>query len=131
MRILLETRKFFCREPACVRRIFTEPLPGTVARYARQSLRLSEALNWLTHSLGGQAGARLARKLGLLVSGSSLLRHLRRQARPTPLRAPRVLGIDDRAWRKGHRYGTILCDLERHQVIYLLPDREAETVGRW
>lgn len=42
-----------------------------------------------------------------------------------------MLGIDDWAWEKGHRYGTILCDLEKRKVVDLLPDREAETVARW
>jgi transposase len=37
----------------------------------------------------------------------------------------------DWAWRKGHRYGPILCDLEAGKVIDLLPDREAETVVQW
>jgi transposase len=49
---------------------------------------------------------------------------------PTPV-SPRVLGIDDWAWRKGQRYGTILCDLERRRVVDLLPDRQASTVAEW
>ena len=76
--ILLRARKFFCVEARCSRRIFTEQLPGTVARYARRSCRLSEALSSVTLALGGRAGARLARKLGLLVSGSTMLRRFAR-----------------------------------------------------
>ena len=131
MKILLEARKFFCRNERCPQHIFTEPLPGTVARYARRSCRSSEALRWVTLALGGRAGARLARKLGLLASGSTLLRELRRQPRPSVSAAPRVLGIDEWAWKKGHRYGTILCDMERGRVIDLLPARDSGTVATW
>ena len=111
--------------------IFTEPLPGTVACYARRSCRSSEALRWVTLALGGRAGARLARKLGLLASGLTLLRELRKKAYPSASAAPRVLDIDEWAWKKAHRYGTILCDLEQGRVIDLLPDRSTETVAAW
>ncbi len=131
VRILLHTRKFFCVEAGCSRRIFTEPLPGTAARYSRRSCRLSEALHWVTLALGGRAGARLARKLGLLAGRATLLRELRKSATRPSLHAPRVLGIDEWAWKKGHRYGTILCDLEQRRVIDLLPSRDAETVAVW
>jgi len=46
-------------------------------------------------------------------------------------RAPRVLGIDDWAWRKGRLYGTILCDLERGKIIDLLPGRSVESTAPW
>jgi hypothetical protein len=41
------------------------------------------------------------------------------------------LGIDDWAWRKGHRYGTILCDLEQGKVIDLLPERSEKSTEAW
>ena len=129
--ILLDVRKFFCAEESCRQKIFTERLPGTVIRYARRSCRSSEALKWLTLALGGRAGARLACPLGLLASRSTLLRELHHPAAVAPIITPRVLGIDDWAWKKGHRYGTILCDLEKHRVIDLLPNREAASVTKW
>jgi transposase len=39
--------------------------------------------------------------------------------------------VDDWAWRRDHRYGTILVDLERNDVVDLLPDRQAETLPDW
>ena len=131
--IRLRTRRFFCDTDACAQRIFTERLPETTATYARRTLRMEQALRWLGLALGGEAGARTAQRLGLVVSGDTLLRHLRRMSvaqKPVPV-SPRVLGIDDWAWRKGQRYGTILCDLERHCVVDLLPDRQANTVAEW
>jgi transposase len=82
-------------------------------------------------ALGGGAGSRLAWQLGILASGSTLVRQIRRKHECNTTRFPRVLGIDDWAWRKGHRYGTILCDLEASKVVDLPPDREANTVVDW
>src|SRR5215213_1336280 len=53
----------------------------------------------------------------------------RRVSTETP--APRALGVDEWAWRKGRRYGTILIDLERNAVVDLLPDRDAGSFAAW
>lgn len=62
--------------------------------------------------------------------GDTLLRMLR-AAECELIRAPRVVGIDDWAWRKGQSYGTIICDLERNRVLDQLPDRNADTLASW
>jgi transposase len=68
-------------------------------------------------------------------SGDTLLRMIRRQSNKirTGREAllPKVIGARDWAWRKGCTYGTIIVDLERRNVIDLLPDREAETLTGW
>ena len=87
---------------------------------------MEEALCWIGLALGGTAGARTAQRLGLGVRGDTLLGQLRRTPlaqTPTPI-APRVLGLDDWAWRKGQRYDTIRFDLERRCVVDLRPPIE-------
>ncbi|MCM0753552.1 hypothetical protein DEA98_28920 (plasmid) [Brucella pseudogrignonensis] len=74
----------------------------------------------------GCPAARFADRLGFPVSNDTLLRTVRRYDRPAPI-PPNVIGIDDWARRRNHRYGTIICDLERRRAIALLPDREQAT----
>ncbi|GAL98536.1 hypothetical protein ATR1_313d0001, partial [Acetobacter tropicalis] len=67
------------------------------------------------------------------ISADTLVRRLLSRAQNTRKdKAPaRVVGVDDWAWRRGHHYGTIVVDLEKNDVIDLLPDRRAETLAQW
>jgi transposase len=123
-------RRFFCDNPFCPRITFTEQLPTFAHKNARKTQRLSDRLYRLGLEIGGETGKRVSKNFDISTSGDYLIRLIRlhpEQSLPTP----KVLGIDDWAWRKRHTYGTILVDLERRCVVDLLPDRQPETIAQW
>ena len=114
VRISLRVRRFRCANRGCPRRIFAERLPSVVKPYARKTVRLREILLLVGFALGGEAGARLLVRLGLRASPSTLLRSLHGAALPS-FDPPEVIGVDDFAFLKGRKYGTIVVDFERHR----------------
>ena len=130
VRLPMTVRRFLCPGTRCTRRIFVEPLPGFAPRHARTTTRLARTHLAIGSALGGEAGARLAGKLAVPTSPDTLLRRVK-HAEARSSGPPRLVGIDDWAWRKGRRYGTIVVDLETSEVIDLSPDRDAATVKVW
>jgi transposase len=126
----MTVRRFFCADAECPRRIFCERLLGFARPYSRVTDRLREAQEAIGSALGGEPGSRLTVRLAIATSPDTLLRRVKQVERGRPAPA-RFVGIDDWAWRKGQRYGTIVVDLERGDVIDLLPDRDATTVKKW
>lgn len=125
-----QVRKWFCPNPACARKIFTEQLPAFIAPSARMTQRLVAALQAIAGACGGALGSRLATHLSMPSSPTTLLRRF--LALPLPELPPiRVLGVDDWAWKRRQRYGTLIVDQERACVSDLLAERSTDCFARW
>lgn len=125
--VLVRVRRLVCPVLGCPRQTFREQVPGVVERYQRRTNRLTTQLGSVVWELAGRAGARLSRALACGISRSTALRMLMCQV-ATPLRVPRVLGIDDFALKRRHRYATVIIDAETGERIDVLPDRTAQTL---
>jgi transposase len=126
--IAVTVRRFRCGNLRCSRWVFVEQLPKVSAPRSRRTCRLAEIQRHIGMALGGAAGGRLAERLALPASRDTLLRLVRRRVPTVPTSPPVIIVIDDFAWKRGQRYGTVVYDLERRRIIDLLPDRQQATV---
>jgi transposase len=128
--IVLAVRRFFCAAPGCPRRTFAEQVDGLTTRYARKTPLLAGMLGSIAVALAGRAGSRLAARLGVPASRQVLLRLV--MAAPDPQAAsPRVVGVDDFAFRRGQHYGTLLIDIETGAPLDMLEGRDAQPLADW
>jgi transposase len=128
LRVLV--RKCFCDVSTCARKITASRLTPFVEPLARVTARLFQVVQALGLATGGMLGARLAERLGIKTSWMTVLRRIMALPRE-PVQQVVELGIDDFAFRRGRKFGTILVDMVSHKVIDVLPDRKAETAAAW
>ena len=126
----LHLQKFFCVNAACHRQIFVERLPDLTVPWARRTNRLATQLSQIGLALGGSAGARLCHKLGYSVCRNTVLNAIPFTPLPEPP-PPKIVGVDDFAFKKCLSYGTLIVDIDRHRPIALLEDEHADTLADW
>jgi transposase len=126
----LSVRKFFCRHQECARKIFTERFPTFVEPWAQVTKRLFEAVQAVGFATSGELGTRLADRIGIHSSPTTVLRRMMALSSPSSCQVS-LLGIDDWSFRRGRTFGTILVDLATHAVLDLLPNRKAESAAAW
>lgn len=127
----VKVARWRCQNSCCSRQTFADLLPQVARPLGRRTCRVAELARLVGHTSGGRPAERLLNRLGLPQSDNTVLRNLKRHVAGSSGKATRIVGVDDWAWQKGCRYGTIMVDLERREVVDVLPDRSAKATGDW
>jgi transposase len=126
----IKVKRFSCKNDICPKQTFAEQFSDFVDRYARKTRRVIQKQQRIGVNVASRVAEQLLESEQVSASDSTINRLIR--ALPHPETHPiRVLGVDDWAKRKGQRYGTILVDLERRQIVDILEDRTAESLAKW
>ncbi|EFE7331065.1 ISL3 family transposase [Escherichia coli] len=128
--LVFSVRHWYCRNPACSRKIFAESLAPFAGSHQQSSQALQNLQRQLGLIAGGEAGKRAATAEGLRCSADTLLRRVINTPETKQSGAPHV-GIDEWAWHRGHRYGTLIVNLDTHRPLVLLPGRDQRTLATW
>ena len=84
LHLIVHVRRFFCQQSTYIRKIKASRFPSLTLPRAKFTLRLQEDLRDLGFALGGEAGARLGRRLSIHSSPDTLLRLVKQADGPLP-----------------------------------------------
>ncbi|WP_181833100.1 ISL3 family transposase [Bacillus taeanensis] len=125
----VQVRKFFCTNVYCENIVFTERF-SWVEPYQRRTKRLHKVLVRLTLSNNCLAASRMVNLFHAAISHDSLLRFIHQIKVPSYSQPTRV-GIDDFAFKKRNRYGTLIVDLDSKKPIDVLNSQDGTSVQSW
>ena len=127
----LKVGKYYCKNPACNRHIFTERLPDVCRPYGRNTLKAEERIQQVSLKLSASSASKELDCQHISVSPSSCLRRLYVLGDENPDCDSVYVGMDDLAYKKGHIYMSAVVDHKTGRVVAILADRSGKTVEDW
>ena len=123
-------RRYCCANSECEIDIFTEP-NELVEPYSQFTRRCRKYMLKVAARVSCEAAMKILAYQGIRVSGDTLLNMVKAAGKEYKTEVGTKIGVDDWAYRRGQEYGTIICDLETHDVIEVLKGRDSETFEKW
>jgi transposase len=131
--LFISQKRYFCESEECETSIFTEQTE-LVKPYYHFTERCRKYMLKVAILVSCESAAKILAYQGISVSGDTLLNMLKEAGSEYAQNNNNVttkIGVDDWAYRKGHEYGTLICDLETREIIDVLKGRDSETLEKW
>ena len=132
VQLIVTAYKYKCFNVECNQKIFCEELYGFTGKYRRRSERCEDLIAAIGLNTNCETGSLICRLMGISVSGDTIIRILLRKAEQLPEeKCSDVIGVDDWAYKKGNKYGTVICDGKTHNPITILEGRDGTELKKW
>ena len=128
--LLIEQKRYFCDNKGCEIDVFTEQT-DLVNPYYQFTNRCREYMLKVAALVSCEAAVKILAYQGIQVCGDTLLNMLKAEGKKIEPTVGRKIGVDDWAYRRGQKYGTIICDLETHEILEVLEGRDSEVLEKW
>lgn len=123
-------KRYFCDNEECEVDIFTEG-NDFINPHAQFTSRCCAYMLKVAAQVSCEAAVKILAYQGIRVCGDTLLNMIKVAGKDYKGEIGTKIGVDDWAYRRGQKYGTIICDLETHDVIDVLQGRDSETLEKW
>jgi len=128
--LVIRQKKYFCDNGDCETDIFSES-NTLISQYSQFTLRCREYMLKVATLVSCESAVKILAYQGIRVSGDTLLNMLKTAGKEYVSTVGKNIGIDDWAYRRGQKYGTIICDLDTHEIVDVLEGRDSETLEKW
>ena len=126
----ITVRRFFCDNQECKTSVFTESIEDFIGNRWNWTRRCEELIMAIAMNTSCESAARICGLINIPVSGDTVIRMLLRHVMSEDY-VGESIGVDDWAIKKGQNYGTMICDMETHRPLALLPGRDGESLRKW
>ena len=130
-RLNVTAYRYYCEKQECKQKVFAEELGGFAGFYRRMTERLEALVSAIALNTSCEGASMICKQMGVTVSGDTVIKILLRNAENVTPICGSLVGIDDWAYKKGHTYGTIICDGSTHKPVALLDGRDGRELKEW
>ncbi|KNZ40151.1 transposase [Acetobacterium bakii] len=132
VQLQIKAHEYICNNEACPVRTVAETFNGFLNANRRMTQRCEDFICMLALETSCEGCARICQAMNLYISGDSVIRFLteRYEAQPAPV-CGETIGVDDFAFKKRSRYGTVIVDEATHRPVAVLNGRDSNTLKAW